>query len=329
MGQVKVDEQSLKNIANSIRNSKTGTTTKYTPSEMSGAIDKLGDTLTLDNSAIINHKGNPYYPSKGRNLYARVNLTFDEATVAKDWGYVEPYVYPNDVQSNFTSDVAIDADEGKGISKIWIKAMKPQTEGINIIENGTMTFTPENNYVTGLTITTNVETPSEEKGITINSNGTQVVTPEEGKLLSKVTINTNVEPSTPYTLEMYNSESELTSITLKGQKKIRNNQYKDCAALSSVTLPDTLTNIGNEAFSGCTALTNIIIPASVTDIGSNAFKGCTGLTTITFLGTPTSISVDAFTDINGVNINVPWADETIVTGAPWGAIDATINYNSK
>lgn len=50
--------------------------------------------------------------------------------------------------------------------------------------------------------------------------------------------------------------------------------------LTSVTLPERLTNIGEEAFYG-SALTSVMIPASVTSIGKNAFGWCPSLKTIT------------------------------------------------
>lgn len=39
------------------------------------------------------------------------------------------------------------------------------------------------------------------------------------------------------------------------------------------------------AFDGCSGLTSITIPDSVTNIGSFAFDGCSGLSTITYKGT--------------------------------------------
>ena len=53
--------------------------------------------------------------------------------------------------------------------------------------------------------------------------------------------------------------------------------------LTSVTLPDTLENIGRAEFLGCTGLTSVEIPANVTEIGSDAFLDCTSLTSVTFL----------------------------------------------
>jgi hypothetical protein len=50
---------------------------------------------------------------------------------------------------------------------------------------------------------------------------------------------------------------------------------------TEVTIPNTITTIGDGAFSGLTKLTSIIIPNSVTNIGFTAFQGCTSLTNAT------------------------------------------------
>ena len=55
--------------------------------------------------------------------------------------------------------------------------------------------------------------------------------------------------------------------------------------MTSITIPDSVTNIGESAFEKCTGLTSITIPDSVTSIGDDVFYGCTGLTSIIFKGT--------------------------------------------
>lgn len=62
---------------------------------------------------------------------------------------------------------------------------------------------------------------------------------------------------------------------------------------TSVTIPNTITTIGDNAFSWCSRLTSITIPNSVTKIGNNAFEYC-GLTSITIPNSVTSIGRGAF-----------------------------------
>ncbi len=50
--------------------------------------------------------------------------------------------------------------------------------------------------------------------------------------------------------------------------------------LTSIEIPESVTEIGHSAFSGCTGLTTITIPESVTSIEESAFYGCTGLTSV-------------------------------------------------
>lgn len=59
------------------------------------------------------------------------------------------------------------------------------------------------------------------------------------------------------------------------------------SAVTSVTIPDSVTSISDEAFINCPKLTNISIPNSVTYIGSSAFSSCTSLKSITL---PSSLS---------------------------------------
>lgn len=154
----------------------------------------------------------------------------------------------------------------------------------------------------------------------------------------------------PYVEEVYNTLNELISATLHGHKVIRsygfynsrnltsinfpigltqigNYAFSFCINLSLTSLPSGITSIGNDAFRYCTQLNITRLPSSLIDIYTTAFEGCTKLTSITFEGTPTSIASSAFKSCtNLTTINVPWA-EGEVENAPWGATNATINYN--
>ena len=131
----------------------------------------------------------------------------------------------------------------------------------------------------------------------------------------------------PYIEETYDQNGNLISATLHGHTVLRNNAFNGCSSLESISLPSGIMDIGNSAFSGCSSLALINLPSSIKTIGSSAFQSCSGLTSITFEGTPESIGSYAFYNCqNLTTINVPWA-EGAVAGAPWGATNATINYN--
>lgn len=118
----------------------------------------------------------------------------------------------------------------------------------------------------------------------------------------------------------------LTSLP-DGVTSIGRYTFYNCSNLALTSLPYALTSIGDSAFYGCINLALTSLPYGVTSISGSAFQGCSGLTTITFEGTPSSISSRAFYDcIHITTINVPWA-EGAVANAPWGATNATINYN--
>lgn len=66
------------------------------------------------------------------------------------------------------------------------------------------------------------------------------------------------------------------------------------SAVTSVTIPDSVTAIPDDAFSYCSNLTNISIPNSVTFIGFSAFNSCTSLKSITLPSSLSTIQSYAF-----------------------------------
>ena len=71
-------------------------------------------------------------------------------------------------------------------------------------------------------------------------------------------------------------------------------KFIGCRSLTSLVIPDSVTNIGDYAFSGCRSLTDIVIPDSVTNIGDYAFWNCRSLTNIVIPNSVTSIGDNAF-----------------------------------
>ena len=103
--------------------------------------------------------------------------------------------------------------------------------------------------------------------------------------------------------------------------------FQKCDNLALTELPDGLTRIGDYAFASCKNLALTKLPVGVTSIGNQAFASCIKLTEITFGRRPIALPSYTFNNCdNLLTINVPWA-EGEVSGAPWGATNATINYN--
>ena len=81
---------------------------------------------------------------------------------------------------------------------------------------------------------------------------------------------------------------------------IGNYAFSDCSGLTSVTIPNSVTSIGYNAFRGCSGLKSVTIPNSVTSIGEYAFYGCSGLTSIYIPESVTRISQEAFYDCSRI-----------------------------
>ena len=71
-----------------------------------------------------------------------------------------------------------------------------------------------------------------------------------------------------------------------------------------VTIPDSVTSIGDRAFYGCSGLTSVMIPDGVTSFGEWAFYDCSGLTSVTIGSGVTSIGESAFNGCSNWNETV-------------------------
>lgn len=147
------------------------------------------------------------------------------------------------------------------------------------------------------------------------------------------------------------TKNTIKSITIpEGVTSLSESLFQESTSLQRVVLPDSLETILKNAFLMCTALTDVdlgngvkslgymcfygadlrklTIPASVESTDMNWCGNNYNLSAVRILSNNISLNPASFTNCNALtDIYVPWA-EGAVDGAPWGATNATIHYNS-
>ena len=95
-----------------------------------------------------------------------------------------------------------------------------------------------------------------------------------------------------------------------------NNAFSGCSSWTSMTIPNSVTSIGDRAFDGCSSLTSVTIGNSVTSIGEGAFGHCSGLTSVTIGNSVTSIGDYAFSGCSSLtSVTIPNSVTNIREGA--------------
>ena len=97
----------------------------------------------------------------------------------------------------------------------------------------------------------------------------------------------------------YKKQTLIRKIVLtKGVTSIGDNAFQSPRSNSSnliaVSIPDSVTSIGNYAFDGCSILTAVSIPDSVTNIGKMCFYGCSSLIEVSISNNVTTIAEHTF-----------------------------------
>ena len=94
---------------------------------------------------------------------------------------------------------------------------------------------------------------------------------------------------------------------------VSNYAFFDCANLVSISLPNTIKQIGANAFYKCTGLTSITLPTSLNRLFRNAFSGCSNIINLTILSKKLTINNGAF---KGLVIDLDFSnlDELTISG---------------
>ena len=117
----------------------------------------------------------------------------------------------------------------------------------------------------------------------------------------------------------------ITSVTIpNGVTSIGDYAFEYCYGITSIDIPNSVTTIGNYAFRSA-GLTTITLPENLTSIGYMAFTSTQYLQSFIFLATtPPTLQVDAITNGNNCPIYVPSASvETYKAANRWS------NYASR
>ena len=82
--------------------------------------------------------------------------------------------------------------------------------------------------------------------------------------------------------------SAVTSVTIPDSiTSIPDAAFVNCSQLTNISIPNSVTYIGYSAFNSCTSLKSITLPSSLSTIGNSAFAGCPSSMTVTYPGSKT------------------------------------------
>ena len=105
-----------------------------------------------------------------------------------------------------------------------------------------------------------------------------------------ITITGYVGPAGPVVIPTTVNGLPVTGIN---KQAFEGNPFSPITNLTSVTIPSSVTSIGEEAFVFCTSLTSLALGAGVTNFGENAF-GASGLTNVTISNGATCLGFGIF-----------------------------------
>lgn len=204
------------------------------------------------------------------------NLT--TGTITKYNGTDTVVVIPSKINGVTVTTIGTDAFLGLNITSVTIPA--------NVTEIGSNAFADCTNL-------TSVNYAGDWSNLTIQSGNPAVQDAANEQLFDFAFIPNN----TAVIVKKYNGTAADVTIPSHYKGKpvtmIDHAAFHD-SAVTSVTIPDSVTSIPDDAFAFCSQLTNISIPNSVTFIGFSAFNSCTSLKSITLPSSLSTIQSSAF-----------------------------------
>jgi hypothetical protein len=113
------------------------------------------------------------------------------------------------------------------------------------------------------------------------------------------------------------AEIDGKKVTAIGNTLKETGAFQDCDTLTSVIIPDGVTEIQDNAFRGTTSLKTVTIPASVTLLRNRAFADTPNLYSVYFAGDAPQIADDVFTITDTSHLTFYYHEGTAGWTNPW------------
>ncbi len=141
--------------------------------------------------------------------------------------------------------------------------------------------------------------------------------------------NINGKPVTAIKAQAFAYAQRLKSISIPPTvTDIGENAFYLCGELQSVNIPPGVTQIKNGTFQHCSDLASVVIPATVTYIGLDAFAWCKKLDNVVFPASVTEIGAGAFSNCKLVNVVIPETVKVIGDFAFAGCASQSVKIRS-
>jgi len=107
--------------------------------------------------------------------------------------------------------------------------------------------------------------------------------------------------------EAFSDNTKITGVSVEGENltEVGEMAFCNCSALASISLPNSVTTIGNKAFA-YTAITSIVLPENVKSMGTGLFYNCSSLESVTLPKSITRIPNETFYDCSSIKtLDIP------------------------
>ncbi len=162
--------------------------------------------------------------------------------------------------------------------------------------------------------------------VTVGSEGLEYALSEDGTSYTVIDIGACTDrnivipqkherlPVTGIDARAFTSCDDFISVTVPDSVTfIGDSAFNDCDRLINVTIGNGVTELGYAVFAGCDRLTDVVIPDGVKKIDDRAFEGCSKLTNITIPDSVMRIGIKAFYDCSSLtSIVIP--DSVMIIG---------------